>query len=560
MYLVDVLHRRGVGVLLDWVPAHFAMDPQGLGFFDGSTLFEPNDALMRTHPDWGTYVFDYEKPGVRSFLLSNALFWLDRFHFDGLRVDAVASMVYRNYSRTHFTPNRHGGTDHLEAISLLQAVNTAVYEDFPEAMTVAEESTAFPGVTRPAGEGGLGFLYKWNMGWMHDTLEFAAKAPEYRPWHRHAFTFPLHYAFSERFVLPLSHDEVVHLKKPLLYKMPGDAWQQAANLRLLYGHMMGHPGKKLLFMGGEFGQTTEWNHDRELDWTRLGEPLHQGIARFVHDLLHLYKNHPALWDDTSGGFQWLVADDAEGGHGGLRARERRPVASSALCLQFPRAPRENVRLGALPERRYRVVLNSDDFALRRLRRGHLRRGGEPPRARTALARLARRHPAPARPARARRGLIGGSTLLAHDPVDALARGGGGGVGEGVVGGHDGEVRGGEGAHLVERVGLLDMVLAEAPRLGLDLEGGRVQARGRVVGGAAHVGEAVLLALVLEVGGVVNRVGGRGLVEEEQPARHERGVDGLEHAAHVVFVEEVVEAVVEQDRHVHLLVHVEVCGS
>jgi len=361
MFLIDTLHRRGLGVILDWVPAHFAMDPQGLGFFDGAPLYEPTDPLMRTHPDWGTYTFDYEKPGVRSFLLSNALFWLDVFHIDGLRVDAVASMVYRNYSRNRFTPNRFGGTDHLEAISLLQEVNTAVFEEYPEAITAAEESTAFPGVSRPVYEGGLGFLYKWNMGWMHDTLEFWGKDPVYRPWHHHALTFPLHYAFSERFILPLSHDEVVHLKKPLLYKMPGDAWRQAANLRLLFGHQIGHPGKKLVFMGGEFGQTTEWNHDRELDWPLLAEPLHQGIHRWTTDLLHLYRSHPALHDDTPDGFQWLVADDVHGGTAAYVRESADRTKRLIFAFNFTPVPRENVRLGALPERRYRVVLSSDDL-------------------------------------------------------------------------------------------------------------------------------------------------------------------------------------------------------
>ncbi len=363
--LVDALHNAGIGVIFDWVPAHFAVDPQGLGLFDGRPLFEPDDERMRTHPDWGTFVFDYERGGVRSFLVSNALYWLDEFHADGLRVDAVASMLYRDYSRGDtWTPNRYGGRENLEAISLLQAVNTEVYRRYPTAMTIAEESTAWPGVTRPAEWGGLGFLYKWNMGWMHDTLSALAEDPVNRRYHYGAFTFPLAYAFDENWVLPLSHDEVVHLKGSLFEKMPGDDWQKAANVRLLVGHMVGHPGKKLLFMGGEFGQRREWNHDTEIDWPLLGTDLHAGIARFAADAFALYRAHPALHDDTADGFHWLYNDDPGGGTlAYVRTGRDADGQARALVVALNLTPvvRENVRLGALPERHYRQVLSSDDW-------------------------------------------------------------------------------------------------------------------------------------------------------------------------------------------------------
>ncbi len=360
MYLINHLHEKGIGVLMDWVPAHFAMDAQGLGHFDGQPLFEPEDPFMRTHPDWGTYCFAYERPEVKSFLVSNALFWLDHYHVDGLRVDAVASMLYRDYSRDVWTPNRFGGREDLDAIALLQTMNTEVFRRFPEAITAAEESTSWPGVTTPVDQGGLGFLYKWNMGWMHDTLKYLQEDPVNRGWHHNSLTFPLVYAWSEHYVLPLSHDEVVHLKKSLLEKMPGDLWQQAANLRLLLAHQIGHPGKKLIFMGGEWGQRGEWNHDRELDWPALADPAHAGIHRFAHSLLHLYRTHPALAADGPETFQWLYADDVSGStaaytrsHGGR---------TLIFAFNFTPAVRENVRLGVLPERRYRQVLTSDDWA------------------------------------------------------------------------------------------------------------------------------------------------------------------------------------------------------
>ena len=356
MYLIDHLHRRGIGVLVDWVPAHFATDPQGLVFFDGSTLFEYDDPLMRSHPDWGTYVFDYNKAGVRNFLISNALFWLDKYHIDGLRVDAVASMLYRDYSRDQWSPNHHGGRENLEAISLLKSFNEAVYSHFPTAMTIAEESTAWPGVSAPTYADGLGFLFKWNMGWMHDTLDYFAHDPVHRRWHQDQLTFSFVYAFSEHYMLPLSHDEVVHGKGSLWTKMAGDPWQKAANLRLLYGHMFAHPGKKLLFMGCEFGQAREWNHDAPLDWHLLDEPLHAGLQRWVADLNKLYTQNPALWNDDSDGYAWIAGDKDQGTLCYKRTHEGRTLIAA---FNFTPVPRGNYRIGVPAEGTYREVLNSD---------------------------------------------------------------------------------------------------------------------------------------------------------------------------------------------------------
>ncbi len=357
MYFIDTLHRRGIGVILDWVPAHFATDPQGLVFFDGSTLYESDDPLMRHHPDWGTYVFDYAKPGVRSFLLSNALYWLDVFHADGLRFDAVASMLYRDYSRDEWRPNVHGGRENLEAISLLKQVNEAAFAHFPEVMMIAEESTAWPKVSAPTYDGGLGFLYKWNMGWMHDVLKFMQTDPLYRKYEHGAFTFSMVYAYSEHYTLPLSHDEVVHGKGSLWGKMPGDAWQKAANLRLLFGHMVGHPGKKLLFMGGEFGQEREWNHDAALDWHLLDDARHRGVQAWVRDLFHLYREQPVLWNDAPGGFAWNVLDDAAQS---VFAYERRGEGPTLLfVLNATPVPRERYRIGVSEGGTWRLRLSSD---------------------------------------------------------------------------------------------------------------------------------------------------------------------------------------------------------
>ena len=359
MYLIDVLHRRGIGVIIDWVPAHFATDPQGLVFFDGSTLYEYDDPKMRYHPDWGTCVFDYNKPGVRNFLLSNALFWLDKYHVDGIRVDAVASMLYRDYSRHEWTPNKFGGRENLEAIDLLMKTNEAIYVHFPTALTIAEESTDFRGVSAPTYDQGLGFLYKWNMGWMHDMLYYLGKDPVHRKWDQHRLTFSFMYAFSENYLLPLSHDEVVHGKGSLWDRMPGDTWQKAANLRLLYGHQYGHPGKKLLFMGGEFGQPGEWNHDVALEWSVLESAVHGGLQRWVADLNRLYRRHPALWRDDAEGWSWLT-DNADNGI----LAYRRHNSGRTLTFVFNMTPvqRDNYRIGIAEEGIYVECLNSDATA------------------------------------------------------------------------------------------------------------------------------------------------------------------------------------------------------
>jgi 1,4-alpha-glucan branching enzyme len=358
MYLIDYLHQRGIGVIMDWVPGHFATDPQGLTHFDGSHLFEYDDPLMRHHPDWGTRVFDFGKNGVRNFLISNALFWLDKYHVDGLRVDAVASMLYRDYSREgDWSPNEHGGRENLEAISLLQDTNEHVYEEYPEALMLAEESTAWPGVTTPTEHGGLGFLYKWNMGWMHDTLDYIGNEPVHRKYHHGDLTWTLSWAFSEHYALPLSHDEVVHGKDSLWGKMPGDDWQKAANLRLLYAHMFGHPGKKLLFMGGEFGQYHEWNHDQELEWWLTEHDLHSGLMSWLGDLNALYTSNPALWNDQQDGFEWISYDDRE--NSVLTYRRLGGNESLIFVLNATPIVRENYRIGVPEHGVWHERLNSD---------------------------------------------------------------------------------------------------------------------------------------------------------------------------------------------------------
>ena len=362
MHLIDTLHQRGIGVIMDWVPGHFATDPQGLTYFDRSHLFEYEDPRMREHPDWGTRVFNFGKNGVRNFLISNALFWMDKYHVDGLRVDAVASMLYRDYSREggNWAPNIHGGRENLAAISLLQDTNEHVYKNYPEAIMLAEESTAWPGVTTPTEHGGLGFLYKWNMGWMHDTLQYASKEPVHRKYHHGDLTWTLSWAFSENYTLPLSHDEVVHGKRSLWSKMPGDDWQKAANLRLLYAHMFGHPGKKMLFMGGEFGQYHEWNHDRELEWWVADKPLHEGLMEWLGDLNHLYQNAPALWNDQEDGFEWISYDDRE--NSVLTYQRVGDGRSLLFVLNFTTVVRENYRIGVPREGTWRERLNSDSDA------------------------------------------------------------------------------------------------------------------------------------------------------------------------------------------------------
>jgi len=359
-YLINYLHEKGIGVLLDWVPAHFATDPQGLVDFDGEPLFEYEEPVMRHHPDWGTLVFDYTRPQVRNYLLSNALFWLDEFHIDGLRFDAVASMLYRDYSRgEEWTPNKFGGRENLEAMSLLKEINETVFTRFPNAIMVAEESTAWPGVSHPTYTGGLGFLYKWNMGWMHDSLEFFKEDPINRRYHFHNFTFPLVYAWAENYMLSLSHDEVVHGKGSMFGKMPGDDWQKAANLRLLYGHMFGHPGKKLLFMGCEFGQRGEWNHDAGLEWGLLDEPLHQGIAEWVRTLNNLYKEFDVLQYDEGGGFYWIDFSDLDNTVASyVRHRDGKELI---FIFNFTPVPRLNYRQGVPHKGTWTVRLSSDDL-------------------------------------------------------------------------------------------------------------------------------------------------------------------------------------------------------
>ena len=358
MYLIDYLHQRGIGVIVDWVPGHFATDPQGLVGFDGTSLYEYEDPQMRFHPDWGTYVFDYVKPGVKNFLVANALFWLDKYHIDGLRVDAVASMLYRDYSRgDNWTPNIYGGRENLEAVDLLKVFNEQVYSHFPDAITFAEESTAWPGVSQPTFHGGLGFLYKWNMGWMHDTLEYMQEDPVHRQHHHDQLTFPLMYAFSEQFTLPLSHDEVVHGKGSLWDKMPGDDWQKSANLRLLYTHQFGHPGKKLMFMGDEFGQRREWDHDGSVDWHLAGDPLHEGVMHWVRDLNHLYQEHPALWSDEPNNFEWIDFEDSE--QSVISYRRTNGEQDLVFVINFTPVPRHDYRIGVPSDGAWRERLNSD---------------------------------------------------------------------------------------------------------------------------------------------------------------------------------------------------------
>jgi len=363
MYLVDRLHKEGVGVILDWVPSHFPTDQHGLAYFDGTHLYEYEDWRKRYHPDWNSYIFDYGKNEVRSFLISSALFWLDKYHADGLRIDAVASMLYLDYSRKEgeWVPNIYGGKENLEAISFLKELNEAVYRYYPDTQTIAEESTAWPMVTRPTYVGGLGFGLKWNMGWMHDTLSYFSKDPIYRKYHHNQITFSIWYAFSENFILPLSHDEVVYGKGSLLAKMPGDQWQKFANLRLLYAYMYAHPGKKLLFMGGEFGQWAEWNHDRSLDWHLLERFEHRGVQRLVKDLNRIYRSEPALHklDFDPQGFEWIDFSDWEQS---VISFIRKDPASKTIILvvcNFTPVPRERYKIGAPKGGFWKEILNTD---------------------------------------------------------------------------------------------------------------------------------------------------------------------------------------------------------
>jgi 1,4-alpha-glucan branching enzyme len=363
MYLIDYLHQHGIGVILDWVPAHFPSNENGLVYFDGTHLYEHADPRKGFHPDWKSYIFNYGRNEVRNFLISNALFWLKQYHVDGLRVDGVASMLYLDYSRKQgeWIPNQYGGRENLEAIEFLRHFNEVVYSDVPDVQTIAEESTAWPMVSRPLYVGGLGFGMKWNMGWMHDTLDYFSKDPVHRKHHHNQLTFSIMYAFSENFVLPLSHDEVVHGKGSLWGKMPGDHWQKHANLRLLLGYMYTHPGKKLLFMGGEFGETTEWNHDRSLDWHLLEHPLHQGIQRWVKDLNHCYRSEPTLHerDFDPEGFEWIDFSNWE--QSVISFTRKGPTTDEiilAVC-NFTPVPRHNYRVGVPRRGFWKEILNSD---------------------------------------------------------------------------------------------------------------------------------------------------------------------------------------------------------
>ena len=362
-YFVDTIHQHGYGVILDWVPAHFPKDLHGLGYFDGSHLYEHEDPRLGEHRDWGTKIFNYGRLEVRNYLLGNALFWLDRYHIDGLRVDAVASMLYLDYSREadEWVPNAHGGNENLEAIDFLKKLNELAYAHHPGVLTIAEESTAWPGVSRPTYLGGLGFALKWNMGWMNDTLRFFAKDPVYRKYEHGSLTFSLVYALTENFVLPLSHDEVVHGKGSLINKMPGDDWQKFANLRLLFGYMWGHPGKKLLFQGGEVAQYHEWDHESSVDWHLLEWAPHKGIQQLVTDLNRLYRSEPALHriDFEWNGFEWLELHDWENSILAFLRRTKDPADDVVVVCNFTPVVRDGYRVGVPEPGFYREVLNTD---------------------------------------------------------------------------------------------------------------------------------------------------------------------------------------------------------
>ena len=362
-YFVDECHLQGLGVLLDWVPGHFPKDAHGLAQFDGTALYEHEDPRQGEHQDWGTLIFNYGRHEVRNFLIANALYWLEAFHVDGLRVDAVASMIYLDYSRDagQWVPNKHGGRENLEAIDFLRELNTLTHQHAPGTVTIAEESTAFPAVSRPTWVGGLGFTYKWNMGWMHDILTYVSKDPVYRRWEHRHLTFSMLYAWNENFILPFSHDEVVHGKGSMVGKIPGDAWQKLATLRTLYGFMYAHPGKKLLFMGGEFGQWHEWNHDASLDWHLLDHPLHAGLQHFVEDLNAIYAREPALHevDFESPGFEWIDCNDHESSVISLMRRGRQAGEPVVVVLNWTPLVRQSYRVGVPDPGYYRELLNSD---------------------------------------------------------------------------------------------------------------------------------------------------------------------------------------------------------
>ncbi len=363
---VDACHLAGIGVLLDWVPGHFPKDAHGLARFDGSALYEHADPRQGEQPDWGTLIFNYGRHEVRNFLLTNALYWLESFHIDGLRVDAVASMLYRDYSRGQgqWVPNQFGGRENLEAIDFLRELNTLTHQEHPGTVIIAEESTAFPAVSRPTWVGGLGFSYKWNMGWMHDILTYAGKDPLFRRWEHQHLTFSMLYAWNENFVLPLSHDEVVHGKGSLINKMPGDEWQKAATLRALFAYMFVHPGKKLIFMGGEFGQWNEWSHERALDWHLLEAPLHAGLQRYVEDINRHYRHEPALHqqDFVAAGFEWIDCNDHEGSVISLIRRATDPAEFVVAVLNWTPIVRHGYRIGVPEPGYYTELINSDAHA------------------------------------------------------------------------------------------------------------------------------------------------------------------------------------------------------
>jgi 1,4-alpha-glucan branching enzyme len=362
MYFVDTLHRHGIGVILDWVPSHFPDDGHGLAYFDGTHLYEHADPKQGYHPEWHSAIFNYGRHEVRGFLMSSALFWLDKYHVDGLRVDAVASMLYLDYGRKHgeWIPNRYGGKENLDAIDFLRSLNESVYRDHPDVQTVAEESTSWPMVSRPLYLGGLGFGMKWNMGWMHDTLAYMREDPVFRKYHHDRLTFSIWYAFAENFMLPLSHDEVVYGKGSLIGKMPGDTWQQFAGLRALFGYMWAHPGKKLLFMGGEFGQRREWAHEEQLEWWVLQFAEHDGLRRWVGDLNRVYRDYRALHeiDFDQAGFEWVDCTDADASVISF-LRKSRDGDTMLVACNFTPLPRPNYTLGVPHGGYWRELLNSD---------------------------------------------------------------------------------------------------------------------------------------------------------------------------------------------------------
>jgi len=363
-FLIDAFHQNDIGVILDWVPSHFPEDAHGLGFFDGSNLYEHPDRRKGYHQDWKSLIFNYGRNEVRAFLISNALFWLEQFHVDGLRVDAVASMLYLDYSREdgEWEPNMYGGNENLDAISFIRELNQEVYSSFEGVQTIAEESTAFSGVSKSVDHGGLGFGMKWMMGWMHDTLEYFQKEPIYRKHHQNDLTFSMTYAFTENFMLPFSHDEVVYGKQSLVYRMPGDEWQRFANLRLLFGYMFTHPGTKLMFMGGEFGQTAEWNFQQSLDWHLLDYDGHAGVQQFVKDLNHTYKNYPALYEKqfSPEGFQWIDYGDHENSVLTYLRKGHDDKNDLIIACNFTPILRENYRIGNPKKGKLKEILNSDD--------------------------------------------------------------------------------------------------------------------------------------------------------------------------------------------------------